>query len=483
MSAVARRRAIAAAVAAGVVAVLLALLLSGGGGGDNAAISERAAGLVPGDALVWVHLSTDGDRRAVRDARDVAARFPSFARLRGSLQRRLSVGGEDVQSWLGDEAGLALLDSTSGTAASLVVLGVRDDKKARRFVTRGSPTENYQDVQIYRYRNVSSAMTGGFVLLGQPDVLHKAIDLAKGDETGQSLAETAIYKRAVAGLPAGRVADAFMTNGGVRRVLAPAGGLLGAAGTLLDRPGLQASALALTAGGDTVKLDVHSLSSGGGKPSFPPFEPKLAGDVPSGVLAYLGVSGFDQALGRLLGLAGGSLQQVVAKVRPLLAPLHGEVALFATSRAPAPILTVVAAAPNQGAVESALAKLGGTRSQVAGTEVTTVRAGSFKLAAAAFDGKLVLSTAPEGIAAVRQRKGALPGDKTFRSVVGSTSGRLSSLVFLDFDQLLRLGEQTGLNDSRAYQAVREDLRQVRAVGARSTGGEGDTTAEIRFRLR
>ena len=77
----------------------------------------------------------------------------------------------------------------------------------------------------------------------------------------------------------------------------------------------------------------------------------------------------------------------------------------------------------------------------------------------------------------------VPGDKTFRSVVGSTSGRLSSLVFLDFDQLLRLGEQTGLNDSRAYQAVREDLRQVRAVGARSAGRGGDTTAEIRFRLR
>jgi hypothetical protein len=205
--------------------------------------------------------------------------------------------------------------------------------------------------------------------------------------------------------------------------------------------------------------------------------------VPSGVLAYLGVRGFDQALGRLLGLAGGSLGQVVAKVRPLLAPLHGEVALFATSHTPAPILTVLAAAPNEAAVEAALAKLGGTRSQVAGTEVTTVRAGSFKLSAAAFDGKLVLSTAPEGIAAARRHKGALTGDVDFRSVVGSTSGSLTSLVFLDFDQLLRLGEQTGLNDSRAYQAVREDLRQVRAVGARSAGGGGDTTAEIHFRLR
>jgi hypothetical protein len=55
---------------------------------------------------------------------------------------------------------------------------------------------------------------------------------------------------------------------------------------------------------------------------------------------------------------------------------------------------------------------------------------------------------------------------------------VTSLGFLDFSQLLELGEQTGLNDNRAYLAARDDLRRVAAVGFHSRVREGETTAEI-----
>jgi hypothetical protein len=59
---------------------------------------------------------------------------------------------------------------------------------------------------------------------------------------------------------------------------------------------------------------------------------------------------------------------------------------------------------------------------------------------------------------------------------------VGSVVFLDFSQLLRLGEQTGLNDSRSYQAVKADLAKVQAVGG-STSRAGDlTTAELVFSI-
>ena len=57
---------------------------------------------------------------------------------------------------------------------------------------------------------------------------------------------------------------------------------------------------------------------------------------------------------------------------------------------------------------------------------------------------------------------------------------MTTVVFLDFDQLLQLAERTGLNDLRAYHQVRADLARVRAVGFSSTGRQGNTTAEIRF---
>src|SRR5437588_142705 len=99
---------------------------------------------------------------------------------------------------------------------------------------------------------------------------------------GDPLATSGAYRRAMAGLPADRVADAFVTAAGVRRLLDPAGGLLGAMGTLLDRPGLQAAGLSLSADAPGARLVVHKLSSPGGATAYPPLDPALAGEVPRG---------------------------------------------------------------------------------------------------------------------------------------------------------------------------------------------------------
>ncbi len=63
-------------------------------------------------------------------------------------------------------------------------------------------------------------------------------------------------------------------------------------------------------------------------------------------------------------------------------------------------------------------------------------------------------------------------------VLGDRPDRVGTLGFLDFSQLLELGEQTGLNDSRAYLRVRDDLRKITAIGVSSSSGEGESTAEI-----
>ena len=74
----------------------------------------------------------------------------------------------------------------------------------------------------------------------------------------------------------------------------------------------------------------------------------------------------------------------------------------------------------------------------------------------------------------------LASQDAFTRVVPRTGPALTSVGFLDFDQLLALAERTGLNSSTAYRSVRADLKRIRAVGFSSTGGGGNTTAEIRF---
>jgi hypothetical protein len=59
---------------------------------------------------------------------------------------------------------------------------------------------------------------------------------------------------------------------------------------------------------------------------------------------------------------------------------------------------------------------------------------------------------------------------------------VTSLPFLDFNQLLSLGEQTGLTRGARYQALKPDLQKIRAVGLHSTRGEADSTAELFLKI-
>lgn len=514
-----RRRAALLLATVAVVIVLVVLLvarLAGGAGASDTPPARDALRVVPAGTLVAVDVSTDRSRDAVKRADALARRFPSFARLRTTVLRGLAVGGstQQIGAWLGGEATLALLDSQSGTAGSLLVLAVGDDAKAHAFVARGAqgrgPSETYHGILLRPYGTSTAAFAGRRLLIGQPETVRAAIDVAQG--RARSLASDPTFRRVTSGLPADRAAEAYATAGGVRRALAPATGVLGLLGTLLDRPALRATALSVSADAPGALVTIRSLASGGSASSFAEFRPALVGALPAGVLAYLGVKGIDRAAGRLLAAASGTgaasgIAQLVAvaqkqlagarnaRVRnDLLAPLRGETAVVLTSHAPAPILSIVARTSDEARTRAAIARVAPvlrdalrdahlSTTKVAGATVTTLRAGTaIELDAAVFDGRLVLSTSPDGIAAFRAGKGALAGSEAFKSVTGTPGRAVSSLLFLDFNQLLTLGEQTGLGDSAAYRAVKGDLTRVRSVGFVSSGRGGDTTAQLRLEI-
>ena len=449
MSVAGRRRTLAGLLALAVLAVA-AVVLVGRGGKDDAPPASAAAQLVPADALVYVHVSTDTSRPAVKRAQALAAKFPSYERLRDGILRRLAVngrGGGNIGDWLGDEASLALLPGDGQTAGSLVVVRVRDEQAARDYLAAGrgddTPISSYKGAKLTRYGNVVATFAKGYLLLGQETTVKAAVDLAQG--RGDALSGDASYQRTIKGLPGDRVIDAYSTGDGVTRLLSPAGGLLGIAGLLLDRPGLRSTAVALTAQDPGARLFVHTLGDPG---TFKPFSPKLLSAVPRGSLAYIGLQGFDRAAARLLAVAGTQAGQFAKLIADNRAALKGEVAVVLGASNDRTVLTLIAPAPK-----------GSTKSVV--------------------DGNLVLSTSPAGVDAVRNG-GGLTGEDAFKRTVGDVKGKVSAVGFLDFDQLLKLAERTGLNDSKAYQAVRADLAQLRAVGLRSSGSGGDTTAEIRF---
>jgi hypothetical protein len=527
-----RRRLVAALGALGVVvlAVVVVLVLSGGG---DTPPSTDAAKLVPADALVFLNVSTDGERGGVKRALAVAGRLPAFGSARRTLEQRLGTRRgpvdfkRDIRPWLGNEVALAVLPTGGSVSQSEIVLDIRDRDRAERYIDRtagGSGRIRYKGIEIRRYGGVATAFVSGDLVIAPENVIRGAIDRSQG--RGRTLAQTSLFRRAYDGLPAGRVVDVFVSRDGVHRLLAPQGGILGLAGTVVDQPALAAVGGAVSAEASRAVLTVKSVLdpalARASPAAFRPFHPQLLGDIPAGALAYLGIAGLDRAAGRLLGLAGATgvngtgLTQLAQSARAtlekragvnldrdVLAVLRGEVALFVLPAVPAPTLALVAQTSDEKRTRLALAKLQfplarlfTVRSAGAGIAPTFqdrsaggVEAFQLRLSPtveldyAVFDGKLVIATSLEAIRRINDHKRSLDQDPAYESVLGRRPSSVTSLVFLDFGQLLALGERTGLGHDPAYLAVRDNLSRVRAVGLATTSGKDETTAEISIALK
>lgn len=437
--------------------VALALALAGSGGTASAPPANAAASLVPADALVYVHLSTDRSRPATRRAAELLRRFPSWTRLRDRVIAQLAAPGCDVGAKAltgADEVALALFDTgRSRTANSLVLIDTGREQR---------------DDDQHGCGRLSVAHIGRFLAIGQPASLSAARRLHAGQ--GRSLAAAAGPAKVFAQLPADRVADGWVSRDGLRRLLVPQGGLLGAAGVLFDDPALTGAGFGLRPAGDGARLVVKTLRDPkrDGASGFRTFRPTLPDAAPAGALAFLDVSNLAPALQRLLAAAGPGTAQLAPLVgnvdAGLLKLFDGEAAVILTPAAPAPVLTILARTNDEAATRRELAKLPKALRTAFKSDV--------------FDGKLAVSTSAAGLRAVKAGGAHLADTDQWQKSVGNHPESVSSLLFVDFTKLLALGEQTGLRDVPAYQAARGDLQKVRAIGASTSGTASESTAEI-----
>jgi hypothetical protein len=500
-------RALAALAVVAALSVAAGLVFAGGG---EEAPPDEAARLVPANALAYVHLSTDPERPADERFARVAAALPPLTRLRdqaaGAIAPTAFDVERDVRPWLGDELAYAAVSP----ADSLVLAAVADRPKAEALVARVgnlSAAQEHRGVRVLVAGRTAIAFVGDFLALGTEPAVRAAIDRADGE--GARLSDADAFGRALAGTPADRSLVAYASADGVRQVLAPRGGLLGALGALLERPGLVAAGVALT--GEPGGLRAH-VKVAGGAPRDAAFEPVLLERVPERAAAYLGVRGAARLarLAERLGAAAtlAALRDVTAEEAgvdldgELLAPLAGEVAVAVTGPADdpegsgggAPVVTLKARTADAARTESALARLqqplaarlalpgtapGFKPEPVGGLEAFTLRVTPELAPSYAVSGDgVVLSTAPAGLEPPRGTLASAPG---FRSTIGDVPESTDSLVFLDLRELLALGEQTGLTAIPGLATARDDLRRVRAAGAVVTNdptNPSDTTAEL-----
>jgi hypothetical protein len=528
---------------AGVVAVVVVVAIAAAAGIVVATRSTEvppatgAAAVVPADVLAYVHLSTDASRPAVKQALSIGTRLPDFPLLSAAVTSRLTdiagggAGGidfaTDIRPWLGKEAALALLDTSSTTAGSLVVLDVRNRAGAQAFLARtgASAGPAYRGVSVYGYRSGTTlAFVSHYLVFGQAASVRDAIDAASG--AAPSLQSSPVYRQAAAGEPADRVLDAYLPATGVQRLLIPQHGLIGALGVLLYQPALLGTTISLSGATAGAKLYVHSaLSPKLTRSTTTPatsFSPSLEHVVPAGsflmldatslnliashVLAAGATGGIARDLGPLLSRLGAALASEGVNVQNVESLFSGETAVAigpgsttgTGGRGASPELIIVTKTSDQKATAAELANLelplselfpapssgSGQIPQFNDQAVDGVTVHQLALAPGlqfdygVFNGLVVLSTSVKGVAAVIAHVHSLAGEKSYQVTLGSHPQHVTSLVFLDFSQLLSLAEQTGLLRGARYRELRPDLERVRAVGLSSTRGEADSTAEL-----
>jgi uncharacterized protein DUF3352 len=523
-------RAARLAGAAAAVVVIAVVAIAALGGGSTQPPATGAATVVPADALAYFHLSLDRGRPAVRAARALATAFPAYGALSETIESRLAaiLGLDSPQAlaiatrpWLGREAALAFLASAKGRAGSLIVLAAGNPAAASRFLTQPPAIADgsYRGRKVVRYPGgARAALAGGYVVIGQAASIRHALSAQAGAEP--SLASSPTYQRAASGEPAGRVLDGYAPANGISRLLATSHGWLGALYALVAQPSLAAMSLSLSpaTSGASVQLDstfVPGLAAVGPNRAAP-FTPTLAADVPRGATLMLDVSSLRQVAPRLLSAAASA--GIGAGIAPLLARLgaalasegvdvgsvldlfSGETAVAVTSQQRRPALLILThdAHPAQSRVQLATLELPlaqlfpasgsgpGQVSEFTSMNVDGVTVHRLELAPgleldyAVFNGLLAVSTGLGAIEAVVRRAGALAQEAAYRAVLPGSSNQVTSLLFLDFSQLLRLGEQIGLVRGAGAALLRPDLQRIRAVGFSSRSGKTESTAEILF---
>jgi hypothetical protein len=490
------------------------------------AAADHAAKLVPAEALAYLHLSVDRDSEQWRNASILVRRLPRLLSLRDRLLRGLTVRGgavdleREVYPWLGDEAALALLANEEGSARSLILLEVSDRELARSFLSRavGPVRESvYRGTAIRAYGKLATVFLDDFLAIGRPGNVRAAIDTLRA-RLG-SLEGSPAFVRARAGLPdEERVLYAYATREGIKRVLRTRRDVVGRLSRLADDPALVAAAAALRAEQRAMRVDYSgalsraSNSNDRRSPASERFVPQLPGTIPGNAIAYLGMRGADQLFERLEAAIGEtairlppSLSRIRselaakggARLRRALRPLlRKEAALFVARSGSAPVVTlVVNGIPKQrgGLLLERLQPLL-TRllerpaagqvptfrpTRVAGLDAATLTiTPTLELTYSVFGGRAVVSTSPDGIRAVRFSKSRITDNSLFHTDIRDGLDRVTSVLFLDLEQLLALGEQAGLGNAPSYRAIKADLSQLSAMSAVTSSTSAQKTAAI-----
>ena len=490
--------------------------------------SNDTIAYVPRDAVIYAHVTVNGDSHQSDLAGDLNDELPNLTALLQSDTSALAIPSarpvdlsHEVLPWAKDDIALLGVPGPKKTTPEAYIVGVGDDAKANQFLAGLGPGGKSKQVKVgdatvsVYATGLATARSGDEALFGSVAAVRAALGTKSG---GAPALQGSDQDAARAALPDVRLAEVYLSQAGIGRFLVGRQGNATQLDTFVDYGASTGMAVSARARDDGVEINMVSdldpkleQQSPTVFASLPRFEPSLADEAGSRALGYIGVGDLGPALDKALATAGSGAQGLAGSLRALaqslqrqagvdplkdlLPALGGQAALVAEPTGSAPYASLIVDGVDEEKANDALASLqaplvrslgtGGPQvpsfqtKEVDGVAVHSVQISpSVDLSYAVFDGKLVVSTQPEGIAQVRSSGDNLAGTGAYQAATDHLPNDVSALVFLNLDEVLGLAQQAGLAEDPLYASLSEDISHVQSLGLAVRGSDEELRSEL-----
>jgi hypothetical protein len=456
-------------------------LAAGCGGGENVvqttgAATDGAAQLAPRDSAAYVGIDTNLDSAQWQQLQELLDRFPDGDQL---VQKIVDEAGKDGVSWddvkpaLGPLTAVVLL---RGKSSPVVLVQPEDRAKLDALLAKSDE------------RQVSTDLEDGWVAIARTQAELDAYREAR--ELG-GLDEDATFRTAMEDLPADSLASGFVRGDAFDAATALQSNPLGVTGLSGAGNDLQSLGFAVEAQDDGLHV-VGSVRAKGDVPDVQSYEPTLLAKVPDRTFVALSFHGTadlsDQlssngALKSLLPMIEQGLGIKLADVAELI---EGEVVLYVRPGVGIPEVTLAAEAPDEaraiGIVDRLARGLQGTVEtlEVDGVTAHAVQAQQVRIAWAAFDNVLLVSTGPTAFRDFRGDGEKLVDDEGFQAAmeqVGGLGNETGGLAYVDLSEAVPfIDGLAGLAGDRLPDVWRRNLEPLESFAAQGSQ-DGDA---VRF---
>jgi hypothetical protein len=473
--------------AAAFASIVAALAVAGcGGTTQKAGVSgDAGASLVRSGALAYVAADSDLSSAQWQQVDDLLKKFPAHDKWIRDLKRSLKDNDppldydRDIKDALGPELDFAVVAGAGGKPAYAAMTKPDSMDAAKALVRKLNSDPSGDDA-------VSREVDGWLVIAPSQAMIDRVL---KGSG-GSALVDDKVFKTAVGSLPTDALAKAYV-NG--RQLSDVVGALipspLAAAGSDpfgLDK--LDWIAAALDAKGDGIRFQA-GLNGNGGAQTGAPYGSKLIGGVPADAFAFMTFRGgtFRDQLGRLrknpqFGQAFGEIEkQLGMSLDSVAALLSHEVAFYVRRGPGLPEFSLVLEEPDTQAALATLDRLASRVAAAAHTRVYTEQQGGLTVKSiglsritvrwAGFDGRVLLTTAPTGIADYRAGGDKLGDSAAYKDALDAAGApdKTSGLVYVNLhDSVQLMKSYFGVSGGKVPPDVEANLKPLQSFVGYST---------------